>query len=457
MRWRPFRRFGLPERLLAILLFVIAIDFAANTVVFNRAGTFALHEDDAARIAENLVLVSRILDRTPVQDRGTIATSLSTERLKLGWTANRSAASAGVNASDTLEAQVVHIAPELAGKTLSISAAPLASDGNVRGSLKLGDGSVVRFRTFGSHAWELRTGLVFPLLIPTLVLAVLAWLLFSVILRPLRQLIAATRRVGSGPPRELEERGPDEVRVLIRAFNQMQQRIHCSLQARAQSMMAICHDLRTPLARLQLRIENIGMEDTARDGLMHDIEEMDHLLQSLQAYVDAGGKASPAERIDLAVMASTLVDTVADQGADATYAGEDSLEVMARPVSIRRAISNLIENAVHYAGNVRVFVRRQGGDAVIMVEDDGPGIPEARMHDVQQPFVRLDTARARDTPGMGLGLSIVRRAAKIEGAILRLENRAEGGLRVTIVLSGAVVGEEPVDGPYAAVRAIAAT
>jgi signal transduction histidine kinase len=94
---------------------------------------------------------------------------------------------------------------------------------------------------------------------------------------------------------------------------------------------------------------------------------------------------------------------------------------------------------------------------VIMVEDDGPGIPEARMHDVQQPFVRLDTARARDTPGMGLGLSIVRRAAKIEGAILRLENRAEGGLRVTIVLSGAVVGEEPVDGPYAAVRAIAAT
>jgi signal transduction histidine kinase len=128
------------------------------------------------------------------------------------------------------------------------------------------------------------------------------------------------------------------------------------------------------------------------------------------------------------------VETAADHGADARYSGEPGVEIMARAVSIRRALSNLIENALHYGGNVRVAVTREGGSAQVMVEDDGPGIPEDRIANALQPFVRLDSARARDTAGMGLGLPIVQRSVALEGGTLDLRNRAQGGLRATIRL-----------------------
>ncbi len=165
-----------------------------------------------------------------------------------------------------------------------------------------------------------------------------------------------------------------------------------------------------------------------------DLGEMRHMLESLQACVESGGSRLRAERIDVAVMTQTLVDTAADDGRDATFGGLESLEIMARPVSLRRALANLIENALHYAGNVHVTVRRDGDVAEITFEDNGPGIPADRMEDVLQPFVRLDTARGRDTPGMGLGLPIVTRAIALENGVLQLRNREQGGLCVTVRL-----------------------
>jgi len=187
----------------------------------------------------------------------------------------------------------------------------------------------------------------------------------------------------------------------------------------------IGHDLRTPLARLQLRLDGVRLEDDTRAELEHDIGEMRHLLESLQAFVEAGGSQIPPQRIDIAIMATTLVDSATDQGLDAHYDGPESCEIMARAVSIRRALANLIDNALHYAGNVRVSLRTEDDAVVIRVEDDGPGIPEDRMEDVFQPFFRLDTARSRDTPGMGLGLSIVQAAVRLEGGTLALVNKRQ--------------------------------
>lgn len=432
--WRPFRRFGLTERLLAILLIVAAIDFMVNTVLFDQAGDFALRRDDATRIADNVTLVGRALERTPQSRREEAARALSTARFTLEWSVNPPASAAPTAKGNALYDQVVGIAPDLARHNLRMDTQARRSPQLIDGSLQLADGSWVRFRTHGSAAWQLD---IARLLLPSILLGVLAWLLFRVTLRPIRDLVRATRRVGSAPPEELKERGPDELRDLIRAFNQMQQRIYRSLQARTQSMLAIGHDLRTPLSRLQLRIENADLDEPTKSALMRDTDEMNHLLKSLQAYVDSGAETIPRERIDLAVMAATLVDTVADEGADATYEGPEHLEVVVRPVAIRRSISNLIENALRYAGNARVRVWEEAGDAMVEVEDDGPGIPESRMSDVLQPFVRLDNARGRSTSGMGLGLPIVRRAIKLEGGVLSLANRSEGGLRVTIRLHGA--------------------
>lgn len=432
-RFRLFRRFGLIERLIAVLLLVILIDFIANTVLFERASSFELRRDDAERIAENLVLASRAIEPASLADRPAVTRALSTPRFVLEWSppSQRHRGSIGLA---NLRAQVVEIQPELAHADLELHLETIPGRGNISGSLRLPDSSLLSFRTHARAAWSLTAGRVASLLVPALLLVSLAWLLLRATLDPLRSLVRATRNLGAGPPKPLPEHGPEEMRELIRAMNEMQERIHQSLQDRTHTMLAIGHDLKTPLARMRLRLDDGEVDPEVREGLDHDIEEMRLLLDSIQAYVDTGGVNIPAERIDLAVMAETLVDTAADRGADATYSGLSSLEIMARPVSIRRALSNLIENALHYGGNVRVSLRRDGGAAEITVDDDGPGIPEDRITDALQPFVRLDTSRARDTAGMGLGLPIVRKAVRLEGGTLDLRNRAEGGLRATIRL-----------------------
>jgi len=427
------RRFGLPERLLAVLLLAALVDFAANTIVFNRANSFELRRDDAERIAENLVLVSRALEQTPAQDRPAVAHSLSSQRFALDWSMPQSNRHGSVSLSK-LRAQVIDIEPRLATADLELHLEGLPSGGNIGGSMRLSDRSLLNFRTHARSAWKLTAGRIAGLVLPTLLLVTFAWAFLRATLRPLRSLIKAAHRLGSGPPVPVVERGPDEMRELIRALNSMQERVHQSLVERTNTMIAIGHDLKTPLARMMLRIDDPAIDPAVREGLSHDLEEMRLLIGSIQAYVESGGTDIPAERIDIAIMAETLVDTAADQGADARFSGSPGVEVMARAVSIRRALANLIDNALHYAGSVSVAVRAVGDQAEILVEDEGPGIPEDRLGDALVPFFRMDTARARDTAGMGLGLPIVDRSVKLEGGTLDLRNRAGGGLAVTIRL-----------------------
>lgn len=428
-----FRRMGLPERLLAVLLFVVLIDFAANSFLFDRVDSFMLRRDDAERIAENLVLARRTLEHADAGERDDVAHVLSTDRFQLHWEGPGARRRSPLGLSNLRE-QVVDMAPELALSDLELHLEELPGKGNIGGSLRLSDRSLIRFHTHANAAWKLTAGRLLSLVLPSLLLFALAWVLVRTTLKPLRNLIGATRHLGSGKPHPVPERGPDELRELIRALNAMQERIHQSLVDRTQTMLAIGHDLKTPLARMRLRLDDESVDPEIREGLNHDIEEMRMLLDSIQAYVESDGRSMPAERIDIAVMVETLVDTAADHGANATYSGPPSLEVKVRPVPIRRALSNLIENALHYGGNVRVSLRRDGGGVEITVDDDGPGIPEDRIADALQPFVRLDTARARDTAGMGLGLPIVRKAVRTENGTLDLRNRSEGGLRATIRL-----------------------
>ena len=427
------RRFGLPERLLAVLLLAALVDFVANTVLFERANTFELRRDDAERIVENLILASRSLERTPAADRPAVARALSTDRFALQWSVPAERRGGSVRLAN-LRAQVLDIEPRLASADLELHLEGLPARGNIGGSVRLADGSVLVFRTHARSAWKLTVGRVASFILPTLLLATFAWLLLRATLKPLRSLVRATRQFGPGPPQPVPEHGPEEMRELIRALNTMQHRVYQSLVDRTHTMLAIGHDLKTPLARMRLRIDDPSVTPAIREGITQDIEEMRLLIESIEAYVESGGTDIPAERIDIAVMAETLVDTAADQGADARYEGERSVEIMARAVSIRRALSNLIENALHYGGNVRVAVRHDDCAVEIVVEDDGPGISEDRIPDALQPFVRLDTARARDTAGMGLGLPIVRRSVLLDGGTLDLRNRPEGGLRATIRL-----------------------
>jgi signal transduction histidine kinase len=161
---------------------------------------------------------------------------------------------------------------------------------------------------------------------------------------------------------------------------------------------------------------------------------MEAMVGSLLAYL--GGEDDPERpvRTDVAVMAETIVDDAVDRGGGATYLGGDHLEAEVRPTGLKRAIGNLVENALHYGHRARVSVAADAGTLVIRVDDDGPGISEDRLEEALRPFSRLDPARRRNTQGLGLGLAIVVRAAEAEGGVLHLANRPEGGLRAELRL-----------------------
>lgn len=425
---------GLLGRILLILAFVLTTEFVANTFIFERVSNFALQDDEAHRLAEYLVVARRVMDRTPAGNREAVAREFSTPRMALGWHTGIDTRVGRFNLND-LRNQMLGFEPTLLEGKLRLYLLPLRHGGEIAGSLELTDHSTMTFTTSQPQTfWPLTLGRVLALSVPMLVLVLLGALMIRATLKPLRTLVNATRTVGNQEPVLLTEQGPTEVRALIRDFNVMQTRIHRLVTTRTQALAAVGHDLRTPLARMELRLHAAQVDPETRSAMGRDIDEMGDLLRSLQIYLGGESEFLPVERVDLAVMVSTVIDAARDAGHDAVYDGPSTLEIRARPVSIRRAISNLVENALHYASNVRVSIRLVEDAILICVDDDGPGIPADKIDMVLQPFIRLDEGRARNTRGMGLGLAIVHNAVRAEGGSFELVNRPEGGLRALIRL-----------------------
>lgn len=426
-------RIGLAGQLLAIVLVVVSIDLLLNSWLFQNTQRYAMREEEAAAIAEHVVVANRLMGRTPPAERKAVARELTTERFEISWSRAGKAVSKTTELS-TLHRQMLAAEPALVPMDLQLTLMPLPFGNDIGGSTQLRDASRVNFRFRSDAFWSLNFGRFLSMAGPSLAILALAWALLRLMLQPLRTLVRATSAVGASYPEPLEEAGQGEVLHLIRAFNAMQERIHQLLASGSQTLLAIGHDLRTPLARLQLRIDGVKIDPALRREIEEDIDEIRGLLQSLQTYVDSGHESGPPERIDIAVTAQTLVDNACDRNAQAAYYGPRHLEIMAHPVSIRRALSNLVENALAYAGNVRIEVIVRTGIVDIVVEDDGPGIPPERLAEALHPFIRFDDARTRNTAGMGLGLPIVDRVVQSEGGTLHLANKPSGGLRVTIRL-----------------------
>jgi len=422
-------------RLVIILLLTVAVEFSASTLLYERASEISLQEDQAHRLAEHLEVSRKLLESRPAPQRPRIAEELGTERYRIGWRATKPAIRTFAPPLASMQRQIIAWEPQLARTQLRLNLPTIGDGSTVSGVLRLGDGSWMTFEMRGlTEGWQLSIGRVLRALIPALLLLLFSALLIRSTLQPLRKLIHAASQVGLGWRDPLPERGTVEIRSLIHAFNEMQVRIHQLIESRTQALAAVSHDLRTPLARVQLRLDSID-DPRKRAELRNDIDEMDEMIGSLLAFL--GGDMDPEKPIlaDLAVIAATLIDNAADRGDDAAYFGPDHLETRLRVSAVRRAISNLIENALHYGGQVRVRLEQPTDHQVrLTVEDDGPGIPDDRLAEVLRPFFRLDDARARNTKGFGLGLAIVVGVVEAEGGTLALSNRPEGGLSVTIVL-----------------------
>jgi len=252
--------------------------------------------------------------------------------------------------------------------------------------------------------------------------------------RPLAELTnaASTLARGGNAPR-LSESGPQDVREAARAFNAMTDEVRHTLESQRQLLSAVGHDLRTPITAMRISLEFID-DPELRDGLQNNLKELQELTEAvLSAARGTGGEVK--RNIDLSALLESLCADMDDLGEQVRFApNEKPAPLVCRPNEIRRAVRNLVSNALAYGREAEVRLSRQDGAYEIVVEDAGPGIPDADQLRVFEPFVRLESSRNEATGGTGLGLTLVKAIAEGHGGFVKLENRSEGGLRARLSL-----------------------
>jgi len=273
----------------------------------------------------------------------------------------------------------------------------------------------------------------------TLVAVVLVSLLgVRLVTRPIKRLAEAADAFGrdlDSPP--LEESGPAETRRAAEAFNRMQLRLRRLIAERSRALAAVSHDLRTPLTRLRLRAELVD-DEALRAQINADIDDMQAMVEATLDYLRGLGENEAVQGIDIEALLQSLVADEQALGRPVTLAGGETA-IHAAPYrgrlsALKRAVANLVDNAVKYGQEAQVAVVDDTDALRIVVADRGPGIAAADLERVVEPYVRLETSRSRATGGVGLGLAIARDAARLHGGELLLENRADGGLRATLIL-----------------------
>ena len=288
-----------------------------------------------------------------------------------------------------------------------------------------------------------RTSLVAWLALSAMLAIVLSVFAARRLANPLSELAAAVEQIagnGDGPP--LPVRGPHELRVTIDAINRMQDRLHRFVADRTQMLAAMSHDLRTPLTRLRLRLELMEDQDQAQK-MLRELDTMFAMVESTLSFARDDTKREPRTLTDLSALVEGICDDAVDAGANVTFSGDRGITFLCRPTALRRAISNLVDNAVKYGGSALVSLRSESGRVVITIEDDGPGIPPSQREKVFEPFYRLDASRNPETGGVGLGLSVARSIAREHGGDVTLASRKGGGLNVRLELPGGAAGSVP--------------
>jgi signal transduction histidine kinase len=212
----------------------------------------------------------------------------------------------------------------------------------------------------------------------------------------------------------------------------MQARIQRLVSDRTMMMAAVSHDLRTPLARVRFRINDL--EPAARDAIAEDIRQMDELISQMLAFTRDALPNAERRRFDLSALAQSLVDDLADSGGEVTFQGPEKLTVEGNLAAVRRVLSNLLDNALKYAGHAGVELKIEGDVALAIVEDHGPGVPAGMEEAIFEPFRRLEPSRNRKTGGVGLGLAIARNLARGHGGDIVLEPAAPHGARFVFSL-----------------------
>jgi signal transduction histidine kinase len=278
----------------------------------------------------------------------------------------------------------------------------------------------------------LPTRIFVELALLTVALGMVLYFMARTITRPLTELAEAADAVGRGERRPpLQEAGARELREATHAFNVMQERLNRYLDSRTQVLAAMSHDLRTPLTRLKLRVESID-DPVQRERFGADLDEMIGMVtNALNLF--KGVDDEPLQPTDVGAMLDELRREFTELGASVAIDGEPHEAIVAKTQALKRCITNLVSNAVKYGGGATIVVE-DDGELVLRVLDEGPGIPEASLEQVFEPFFRLESSRNSATGGTGLGLGIARDIAQAHGGSLTLRNREPRGLEAVLRL-----------------------
>ena len=444
----------------------IVLALVAGVVVAQLAGAWLLLDDrsrfgDRLRreyAAQRIAGIITVLDAAPAEERPRLVRALSVPptRLTLDEPWQASGAEPGPEASAFLQRVARELERPLQLQVLSIRHVPRPErrlghemerrqDRHARhdGPLvllavtqaRLGDGTVATFR----HAlpqppsdWPLR--LLGLLALLAVVVALLSGWAVRRLTRPLASLADAADGLARNlDQKPLDEKGPQEVQRAARSFNTMQRSWKAYLETRAQALAGVSHDLRLPLTRLRLRLEQLP-EGESRSAMQRDIEEMDAMVGGTLDYLRAGSDTEQAVKLNLNALVEGLAEDAEAAGAKVSLHGT-ALPVTARPQALRRCLANLIDNARRYGGGeVEVTIADSAASVEIRIADRGPGIPAGERERVFEPYVRLEASRARHTGGTGLGLAIARAVARAHGGEVTLAPGESGGTAAILTL-----------------------
>lgn len=415
---------------MVVVAAILGLQLAASISFYAWIDREALREDHARRVAELLVVSRRVdtLTRTGGQNAGEVMT---TRYLEASVThAPLKPAAPPDPAAAAIRQAILDWEPELAGAELSLWTRRNAAGGHdLVGAMRLDDGRWLSFRSRDfARVWPmaLRVSLM------TVLFAALG-LGFAVFVlgqlgRPLRNLAQAARAFGGGRRTPVRVAGSADLTDLGRAFNEMQDRIAGLIEDQARSMEAISHDLRTPLARIQLAAQFAEPQDI-RELIAGNVEELDQMLNSLSAYLRAQHQVSAAEPVDIAALARGVAAAFDGR---ASYRGPEALVVATHRGPLEEALKRLVDNAVRHGGGAEMSVQTAGLTAQILIRDHGAGMPVEDLSQIYQPFFRGDRARSRDTAGFGLGVPTAARLLTRFGGELGIANAQDGGLLVTV-------------------------
>jgi len=306
---------------------------------------------------------------------------------------------------------------------------------SLQASVQLANGQFLLFTAIlpdsgPSTSWQFLIAMVVmsAIVVPTSIWAVRR------VTAPLGTVIRAAERLGrdvNAPP--IIEAGSREMRQAAQVFNEMQGRLQRLLQNRTNLLAALSHDLRTPLTLLRLRVEALP-DSEERDRMLANIGDLDAMIGETLKFARDQAATEPLRRTDLTALLMAIVDDMADAGLPVSMVPAESVILECRPGGLRRALANLLDNAVKYGKSARVELLTSPADVGIAIDDEGPGIPDVELQRVFEPFYRLEQSRSRETGGTGLGLAIAQSIAQANGGQITLANRPEGGLRAILSL-----------------------